>query len=68
VGSGRADMWFTFEGDRWYRSGAAVDFDASRFTPAGHHEGMVVYRSRTDPLSLYLTIVPDGPLVPFRRR
>ena len=68
TGTGRADMWFTFEGERWYRSGAAVDFDVARFTPVGNHEGLVVYRSRTDPLSVYLTIVPNGPLVPFRRR
>ena len=68
TGTGRAEMWFTFEGERWYASGPAVDFDAGRFTPAGNHQGMVVYRSRTDPVSLYLTIVPDGPLVPFRRR
>jgi len=67
-GSGRADMWFMFEGERWYRSGAAVDFNPDRFTPAGNHEGVVVFRSHTDPSTLYLTIVPDGPLVPFRRR
>jgi hypothetical protein len=68
IGSGRADMWFIFEGERWYRSGAAVDFNPDRFAPAGNHDGVVLYRSLTDPSTLYLTIVPDGPLVPFRRR
>jgi len=66
--AGRADIWFDFEGARWYRVGAAVDLDPNRFVPVGNHEGLIVYRSRTDPATRYLTIVPGGPLVPFRRR
>jgi hypothetical protein len=68
TGPMRADIWFTFEGERWYASGPAVAFTPERFTPAGNHEGMVVYRSPADPAVVFLTIVPGGPLVPFQRR
>jgi hypothetical protein len=65
AGAGRAEIWFDFDGARWYKTGAAVDFDPNRFVPVGNHEGLIVYRSKADPSTLYLTIVPDGPLVPF---
>jgi hypothetical protein len=46
-----------------------VSFSPDRFVPIGAHRGFPVYREKSgDPDTIYVTVVADGPIAPYRRR
>lgn len=64
-----AGIWIDFNGERWYSTGQAVDYDANRFDPAGSYRGFPVYRERGGAGGrIFVTVVQDGPVAPFERR
>ncbi|HWF86930.1 MAG TPA: hypothetical protein VG222_18865, partial [Vicinamibacterales bacterium] len=61
-------IWFDFAGARYYSAGAAVPFWRERFALVGEYRGFRVYRDVRGPADeLYVTVVKDGPLAPYRR-
>jgi hypothetical protein len=68
--TGNDGVWIEFEGARWFSAGPAVTFNPDRFVPSGSYRGFVVYRDtmggRAD--TIFVTVVPDGPVAPYRRR
>jgi hypothetical protein len=67
--TGQAGVWIEFEGARYYSSGVAVRYDASRFAPLGNYRGFPVYRdTRAGNDRIFVTVLPDGPVAPFARR
>jgi len=62
-------VWLEYNGARWYSSGPAVSFSPDRFQPAGEYRGFPVYRDTTgDPDELWVSVVKDGPLAPYRKQ
>jgi hypothetical protein len=62
-------IWLEFNGARWYSSGPAVSFSPGRFQPAGEYHGFPVYRDTTgDPDEIWVSVVKDGPLAPYRKQ
>jgi hypothetical protein len=62
-------VWLDFNGARWSSSGPAVSFSPERFRPAGEYRGFPVYRDTTgDPDEIWVSVVKDGPLAPYRRQ
>ena len=63
-------VWIEFDGVRWFSAGPAVSFNPDRFVPAGSHRSFVVYRDtmadRAD--TIFVTVVPNGPIAPYSRR
>jgi hypothetical protein len=68
--TGNDGVWIEFDGARWFSSGPAVSFTPDRFVPTGAYRGFVVYRDtmggRAD--TIFVTIVPNGPIAPYSRR
>jgi hypothetical protein len=68
--TGNDGVWIEFEGARWFSAGPAVSVDPERFAPAGSYRGFVVYRdtmgARAD--TIFVTVVPNGPIAPYSRR
>jgi hypothetical protein len=67
--SGAADgVWLEFNGSRWYSSGPAVSFSPDRFEPMGEYRGFPVYRDTTDSNDeIWVSVVKDGPLAPYKK-
>jgi len=62
-------VWLEYNGARWYSNGPAAVFSADRFEPIGTYRGFLVYRDKimgND--ELWVSVVKDGPLAPYRRR
>jgi hypothetical protein len=63
-------VWIEFEGARWFSAGPAVSVDPERFVPTASYRGFVVYRdtmgARAD--TIFVTVVPNGPIAPYSRR
>jgi len=68
--AGNDGVWIEFEGARWFSSGPAVSFTPDRFVPTGSYRGFIVYRDTTGGRAdtIFVTIVPDGPIAPYSRR
>jgi hypothetical protein len=61
-------IWFDFAGARYYSAGAAVPFWRDRFALVGDYRGFLVYRDIHGPADeIYVTVVKDGPLAPYKR-
>jgi hypothetical protein len=57
-----------FEGARWVSAGAAVSFSPDRFLPIGDYHRFPVYREKQGSAdTIYVTVVADGPLAPYKR-
>ncbi len=55
-------IFMTFQGERWFSSGSAVEFDPSRFVAVGDREGFPVYSDRAAPrLTIYVPVVAGTP-------
>jgi hypothetical protein len=62
-------VWLEFEGTRWYAQGRAATFDDIRFVRIGDYHGFPVFRERNGPADeIWVRVVPDGPVAPYRRR
>jgi hypothetical protein len=62
-------VWLEFNGARWYSDGAASSFSAERFEPVGEYRGFPVYRDKTGNTNdIWVSVVKDGPLAPYRKR
>jgi hypothetical protein len=58
-----------FQGAQWANAGRPVTYAPDRFVPIGDYHGFPVYRAMTgDADTIYVTLVPDGPLAPYTRR
>jgi hypothetical protein len=58
-----------FQGARWVSDGPAVPFSPDRYLPIGDHHGFPVYREKQGSSdTIYVTVVADGPLAPYRRQ
>jgi hypothetical protein len=58
-----------FQGAQWVSSGPAVPYSPDRFVPIGDYHGFRVYRAKAgEDDTIYVTLVPDGPLTPYSRR
>lgn len=69
VQSGVANgVWLEFSGQRWYSDGPAASFSADRFEPVGEYRGFPVYRDKTSTRAdIWVSVVKDGPLAPYRK-
>jgi hypothetical protein len=62
-------VWLEFGGARWYSDGPAVSFSPDRFEPVGEYRGFPVFRDKNGSTSdIWVSVVKDGPLAPYRRR
>lgn len=62
-------VWLEFDGARWYSDGPAVSFSPDRFEPMGEYHGFPVYRDKTgDGEGIWVSVVKDGPLAPYRKQ
>jgi hypothetical protein len=64
-------IYFQYDGARWFSSGSAVPFDASRFVRTGEKDGFPIYRTRRGPAAtIYVPVAKDaaGALAPYTRR
>jgi hypothetical protein len=63
-------VWIDYEGARFYLAGAAATFTPERFVPVGSYRGFPVYRERgtEDAGTIYVAVMPNGPLAPYERR
>lgn len=68
--TGNDGVWIEFEGARWFSSGRAVSFNPDRFVSTGSYRGFDVYRDTMGggADTIFVTIVPNGPLAPYSRR
>jgi hypothetical protein len=61
-------VWVDFNGARWFSSGSAVSFSPDRFQPMGEYNGFPVYREKTGgDDEIWVSVVKDGPLAPFKK-
>ena len=61
-------VWLEFKGVRYYLAGASVPNAPGRFERIGDHHGFPVYReARGSSEMIYVAVVKDGPLAPYRR-
>jgi hypothetical protein len=66
---GATGVWLEYNGARWYSSGPAVSFSPERFQPAGVYHGFPVYRDVTgNDDAIWVSVVQDGPLAPYRKQ
>ena len=57
-----------FQGSEWFSAGPTVLFAADRFESIGDHHGFLVYRStQGDAGTIYVAVVADGPLAPYKK-
>jgi len=62
-------VWLEFDGARWYADGASVSYSPDRFEPIGDYRGFAVYREKRGRRNtIWVTVVKDGPVAPYRRR
>lgn len=62
-------VWLEFNGTRWYSDGTAASFTTDRFEPVGEYRGFPVYRDKTgSSAEIWVSVVKDGPLAPYRTR
>jgi hypothetical protein len=62
-------VWLEFDGARWYSDGPSVSFSPDRFEPVGAYRGFPVYRDKTSRSGdIWVSVVKDGPLAPYRKR
>jgi hypothetical protein len=62
-------VWLAFNGGRWYSDGPAASFSADRFEPVGEYHGFPVYRDKTSvSADIWVSVVKDGPLAPYRKQ
>jgi hypothetical protein len=62
-------VWLPFNGARWYSDGPAVSFSPDRFEPVGEYHGFPVYRDKTsDSDDIWVSVVKDGPLAPYKKK
>ena len=62
-------VWVEFNGARWYSNGSAVSFSPDRFQPAGEYRGFPVYRDTTGgDDEIWVSVVKDGPLAPYKKQ
>lgn len=61
-------IWLEFNGARYYSAGPSVPYARDRFAPVGDYHGFPVYRDRNGRSDeIYVAIVKDGPIAPFKR-
>ena len=63
-------VFVDFQDARWFASGPAVEYSATRFTRIGEHRGFDVYQESARPGTIYLSLLEGAPglLAPYRRR
>ena len=62
-------VWLDFDGARWYSDGPAVSFSPDRFLPMGEYHGFPVYREKGGSSDdIWVSVVKDGPLAPYRKQ
>jgi hypothetical protein len=62
-------VWLSFNGGRYYATGAAVPFSSDRFTLVGQHEGFPVYREKNGSMDrIWVAVVNGGPVAPYVKR
>jgi hypothetical protein len=70
LSGGPNGVWLEFDGARWYSDGSAVPFSIDRFEPIGDYRGFPVYRDRMSQTAerLWVPVVKDGPVAPYRKK
>jgi hypothetical protein len=62
-------VWLEFNGGRWYSDGPAASFSPDRFEPVGEYHGFPVYRDKSSgSADIWVSVVKDGPLAPYRQK
>ena len=62
-------VWLQFNGARWYSDGPAVSFVPDRFQPVGEYHGFPVYRDTINGGGdIWVSVVKDGPLAPYKKQ
>lgn len=66
---GANGLWLEFNGARWYSNGPAASFSPERFEPVGEYRGFPVYRDKAGTSDdIWVSVVKDGPLAPYRKQ
>jgi len=66
---GANGVWLEFNGAIWYADGPAVSFTPDRFEPIGEYRGFPVYRDKRNAKGeIWVSVVKDGPVAPYRQR
>ena len=59
----------SYNGARWFSDGRAVSFSSDRFEPVGEYHGFPVYRDAiSGSADIWVAVVKDGPLAPYRKQ
>ena len=62
-------VWLEFNGARWYSDGPAASFSPDRFEPVGEYHGFPVYRDKISGSDdIWVSVVKDGPLAPYKKQ
>ncbi len=62
-------VWIEFNGTRWYSAGIAASYSEDRFARVGEYHGFPVYRDASGSRDeIWVQVVKDGPLAPYKRR
>ena len=62
-------VWLAYNGGRWYSDGLAASFSDDRFEPVGEYHGFPVYRDKiSGSADIWVSVVKDGPLAPYRKQ
>ena len=62
-------VWLPYNGGRWYSDGPAASFSPDRFEPVGEYHGFPVYRDKISGSGdIWVSVVKDGPLAPYRKQ
>jgi hypothetical protein len=58
-----------FQGSEWFSAGRAVTYTPDQFQRIGDHHGFPVYRTNQgDSATIYVAVVVDGPLTPYKKK
>lgn len=53
-------IFITFQNQRWFSSGPAITYEPSRFSPAGHYNGLPVYVDPSKPRTVYVAVAASA--------
>ena len=65
--TGLNGIWISFDGERWFANGQAVDLDKASFREVGSYHGFAVYRRDGEDSTIYVPTTA-GRVAPYKRR
>ena len=65
--TGLNGIWISYDGQRWFAKGKAIDLTDASFREVGSYHGFAVYRREGDESTIYVPTTP-GRVAPYTRR